>query len=254
MKSIDYSREDLRGIAAGVGDRDGWDFSRMKTERESVPWDYLEVASRYIKPADSVLDVGTGGGEKLLSLARHFATAVGVDPDPDMIGAARSNGAACSNVTFAEMGAEALLFPEGSFDVVLTRHAPVRVPEVVRVLRSGGYFVTQSVGANNMANIQMAFGTGSGTQYDEDERSRMNEFTRLACRVVATGAYDVRYWVKDVASLVFWFKAIAGANEVPADFSIEHHWRVINQIIAESATPHGFRTNEHRTLLVAQKP
>ncbi len=251
MKSIDYSREDLRGIAAGVGDRDGWDISRMKTERESVPWDYLEVASRYIKPADSVLDVGTGGGEKLLSLARHFATAVGVDPHPDMIGAARLNGVEFSNVTFAEMGAEALHFPEGSFDVVLTRHAPVRVSEVVRVLRPGGYFVTQGVGANNMANIRQAFGTG--TRYDDEHRSRIDELARRGCRIIATADYDVRYWVKDIPSLIFWFKAISGANEVPAGFSIDRDWQTIQRIIAEHGSPNGVLTNEHRTLLVVQK-
>ncbi len=254
MESTDYSYEDLRAIAAGIGDRDGWDFSRMKTERDPGPWDYLEVVARYITPKDAVLDIGTGGGEKLLSLARHFDTAVGVDPDPDMIRAARANGEAFPNVSFAEMGAEELEFPAASFDVALTRHAPVRMSEVVRVLKPGGYFVTQGVGANNMANIRQAFGTGSGTQYDDEHRSRMDEFARLECRTVATGDYNVRYWVKDVPSLIFWFKAIAGANEVPEGFSIDRDWRIVQRIIAEHGGPDGVLTNEHRTLLVVWKP
>ncbi len=131
---------------------------------------------------------------------------------------------------------------------------PVSVPEVVRVLKPDGYFVSQQAGPNNRANIRQAFDTGSGTRYADDERARIDAFTRPGCRIVATAAYDVRYWVRDIASLIFWFGAIAGANEVPADFSIDRHWRVFQRIIAEYGTPKGVLTNEHRTLLVEQKP
>lgn len=219
----EYSFEVLRDIAAGVGDRTGWDFSRMQTRREPVPWEYLDVASRYITSKDAVLDIGTGGGEKLLALAGGAGSAVGVDPDPEMIRAAMANGSGHSHVRFERMAAEALGFEDAAFDVVLTRHALVYVPGVVRVLKPGGYFVSQQVGANNMSNIRQAFDTGSGTQFDEDERARIDAFTHLGCRIVATAAYDVRYWVRDVASLIFWLQAIAGANEVPADLSIDRH-------------------------------
>lgn len=254
MNGMRYTREQLSDIAVSVGDRTGWDFSRMRSRRDPVPWEYLDVARQYIRPTDAVLDIGTGGGEKLLSLASSFRTGVGLDPDPDMIAVARANGAGRPNVRFLPMGAESLDLDHESFDVVLTRHAPVQVPEVVRVLKPGGWFVSQQVGANNMANIRQAFKTGSGSQYGDDERARVDDFTRLGCHVVATGAYDVRSWVSDVHSLVFWLGAIAGANEVPADFSIDRHWSVVNGIIAETATRHGFLTNEHRTLLVVHKP
>ncbi len=254
VESADYTYQQLRDIAATVGDRSGWDFSRMQTEREPVPWDYMEIVPRYLQRSDAILDVGTGGGEKLIAFSQSFGTGVGIDPDPEMIGAARENGAAHPNVTFVEMGAETLAFSEATFDVVLTRHAPVCVPEVVRVLKPGGYFVTQGIGAQNMANIREAFGTGSGVQYDEEFRSSIEEFTRLGCRIVATGFYNVRYWVKDIPSLIFWFKAIAGANEVPEGFSIDRDWQAVSRIIAEHSSPGGVLTNEHRTLLVAQKP
>jgi SAM-dependent methyltransferase len=249
-----YTYQQLRDIAATVGDRRGWDFSRMQTARDPVPWDYMEIVPRYLQRSDAILDVGTGGGERLIAFSQYFGTGVGIDPDPEMIGAARENGALHPNVTFVEMGAEALAFPEATFDVVLTRHAPVCVPEVVRVLKPGGYFVTQGIGALNMANIREAFGTGSSVQYEEDYRSSIDEFTRLGCRIVATGSYNVRYWVKDIPSLIFWFKAIAGANEVPEGFSIDRDWQAVSRIIAECSSPGGVLTNEHRTLLVAQKP
>ncbi|MDQ4100545.1 MAG: class I SAM-dependent methyltransferase [Chloroflexota bacterium] len=251
MDDVPY--EQLMEIAASVDERRGWDFSRMQTEREPVPWDYLEIVPRYLTFADAVLDIGTGGGEKFLAFAQYFEQGVGIDPDPDMIRAARENAASQPNVTFVEMGFEALSFPDATFDVVLNRHALLCVPEVVRVLKPGGYVVTQGVGAANMANIREAFGTGSGVRYADEYRAAIDSLLAHGCRIVVTGSYNVRYWVKDLPSLIFWFKAIAGANEVPEGFSVERDWQIVKRIVAEWTTPRGVLTNEHRTLLIAQK-
>ncbi len=259
--AAEYTYERLRDIAASVGDRSGWDFSHMRTDREPVPWDYMEVVPRHLQPTDSVLDIGTGGGEKLLALARYFGTGVGIDPDPEMIQTARRNGTAQPKVSFVEMGAEALAFSGESFDVVLNRHAPIFVPEVTRVLKPGGYVVTQQVGKVNMANIRSEFGTerdfasrDGNALHDDDHRALCDEPTKHGCRIIATGAYNVRYWVKDIPSLIFWFKALAGGNEIPEGFSIDRDWQTVNRIITTYSTPLGVQTNEHRTLLVAQKP
>ena len=233
MNDSSHTREQLNEIAEAVGERNGWDFSRMQTERDRVPWEYLEIVPRYLRTTDAVLDIGTGGGEKLLTLSQYFERGIGIDPDPDMIRTARENGLSQSNVSFEEMGAEDLGFPDAALDVVLARHAPIHVPEVTRVLKPGGYFLTQQIGAHNMANIRRAFRTGSYIEYDDEYGSCIDAFTRYGCRIIATGAYDINYWVKGIASLVFWFKAIAGANEVPTDFSIDRHRQIINRIVSD---------------------
>ena len=255
-----FEMSDLRQIEAAVTPRRGWDFSRMQTEREPVPWEYLEVVPNYLMPQDAVLDIGTGGGEKLLALSQHFGQGVGVDPNPEMIHAARENGAGQANVTFEEMAAEALAFPDASFAVVLNRHAPIDVSEVVRVLKPGGYFVTQQVGDHNMANICEEFGTEPVVQYadrgaldDESHQKLIEAFTHHGCRLLTSAGYDVHYWVKDIPSLIFWLKAIAG-GKIPAVFSIDRHGPVVKTIIEKYATAKGVVTNEHRTLLIAQKP
>lgn len=260
MEGDEYILERLRSIAASVDDRRGWDFSRMQTEREPVPWDYLEVVRSYLKPTHAVLDIGTGGGEKFLALSPRFATGVGIDPDPDIVRVARANGAGQPSVTFAEMSAEDLAFAEATFDVVLCRHAPFVVAKVIRVLKPGGYLVTQQVGAGNMANIRQEFSprpeqqrVASPALLDDDHRARVEELSSSGCRILATGAYDVAYWVKDIPSLIFWLQAIAGGREVPAGFTIDRDWQTVNRIITRYATAAGVRTNEHRTLLVARK-
>ena len=251
-----YSVDELQTIADEIGTRSGWDFSRMHTEREPVPWDYPDVVARYLTPTDTVLDVGTGGGERLLGLANRFRKGVGIDPDPDMVRVAQANAAraATTHVTFQQAGAEDLTsFPRETFDVVLTRHAPASAPGLHRVTNAGGYFVYQGVGARNMENIRLAFHTGSATQVDKGQRALLSGLRESGWTIVAQGEYNVRYLVRDLPSLLFWFSAIAGANEVPSDFAIERHHGVINDIIQRYGSDRGIETNEHRTLLIARK-
>jgi hypothetical protein len=67
--------------------------------------------------------------------------------------------------------------------------------------------------------------------------------------MIARAEYDVRYWFRDVESLLFWLKAVP----LPEDFDIEQHWRQVERITAEYRTPKGIETNEHRELLIVQK-
>lgn len=255
MEVRTYTEKELQVIADDVGERSGWDFSRMTTEREPVPWDYLEIVSNFLRLTDVVLDIGTGGGERLLSLSNNFGTAVGVDPDPGMVRVARDNAVGRSNVRFLRASAERLApLDDGTFDVVLTRHAPVYVPELDRVTKADGLFICQEVGARNMANIRHAFNTGSDALYLDAQQSMLNDLSARGWQLIAEAQYNVHYWVKDVPSLVFWFKAIAGANEIPADFSIATHHGVVNALIRQFGSQRGLATNEHRTLTIARKP
>jgi SAM-dependent methyltransferase len=154
--------EELRRIADSVGEREGWDFSRVRDYTEPTPWDYMDVVLRYLQPSHHVLDVGTGGGEKFLELAPRFGTGVGVDIEPRMIEVAERNRVASrvENVSFRPMRAEVLNFPDATFDVVLNRHSVVQVAEVIRVLKPDGLFITQQVGGRNTQSIFTAFGWG----------------------------------------------------------------------------------------------
>ena len=226
----------------------------MRDARDPVPWDYEELVCRHLRLTDRVLDVGTGGGERLLALAPQCATAVGIDASESMIDDARSNLAASqrNDVSFRVMRAEDLRFSDGVFDVVLNRHAVIHPAEAVRVLRPGGYFITQQVGARNTQNLCDLFGCGVGGEYGQEAESvgaLADAFARAGCRVECVAEYDVRYWFRDVESLLFWH----GAIPMPEDFDLERHWELVDQIIADYATSGGIESNEHRELLIARK-
>lgn len=243
--------EELKKIYDVVGELSGWDFSKLKDEREPVPWDYLEVVKAYLEETSSVLDIGTGGGEKFIKLSKFFAQGVGVDPNPDMIKTAKANKTKAQNskVTFKQYGAENLEEINQTFDLVINRHAPVAPNQIVKVLKQGGYFITQQVGSKNMLNIKNIFGVSQFvSKWHNDLDTLIPEFKKLGCRIVATGEYDVNYWVKDIESLIFWLKAI----DMPEGFNMEDHWQQINEIIEKFTTPKGIISNEHRQLLIIQ--
>jgi SAM-dependent methyltransferase len=249
--------DELRQIAAAVAPRRGWDFSRVRDDRDPVPWEYGEIVRRYLRPDDRVLDVGTGGGERFLELALSFGSGIGVDPDPAMIATARENTPAtlAEKVTFIEGRAEALPVHDTSCDVVLNRHAVVDVAEVARVLRPGGYFITQQVGAQNTFNITTLFGCGSGMggQHIAPEQelpALADAFQQRGCAIVSYATYNVAYYFKDAESLLFWMQAVG----VPPRFDIERDWQSVNYLLTEYMTPRGVETNEHRELLIVRAP
>ena len=104
-----------------------------------------------LKPGDKVLDVGCGSG-RLTMAAQNWVTpggeSTGIDPSPEMIDVARRNADRLGLPIKFETGmVEALPFPNGSFDVVMSRLVLHHLPgdlksrglaEMRRVLKPGG--------------------------------------------------------------------------------------------------------------------
>lgn len=243
------NKTDLKKIYDAVGNRRGWDFSRMKTEKEPAPWDYIEIVLKYLKPSDYVLDIGTGGGEKFSELSDYFQKGVGIDPFPDMINVAKENAAKNNRlkVSFQLMRAEDIQFPKGTFDVVINRHAVLIPSEVAKVLKPGGYLITQQVEKENMKNLKQVF--NDRRSWQNNSLTLGHAFEKNGCRVIASGRYNVNYWVKDIESLIFWLKAV----DLPQNFNIEDHGDQLMQYIEQYSTPKGFITNESREFMVVRK-
>ena len=107
---------------------------------------WLVTASEPV-PTDLAIDVGAGGGHAALALAPAVASVAAIDPTPEMLGVASRLAAerGATNITFSIATADALPFPDASFDVAVSRfsihHWPRPGPafrEIARVVRPGG--------------------------------------------------------------------------------------------------------------------
>ncbi len=244
----------LRQISDSVGERVGWDFSRIRTKRAPVPWKYSDLVRQFLANPDCVLDVGTGGGERFLTLAPCFQKGIGIDVSTEMIAQALRNKRTrgITNVEFRVMDGHHLAFADAEFEIVLNRHCDVNVSETTRVLRPQGYFITQQVGSRNSLNLLEAFGwtpASFGEGWWQPVEELAATFEQRGCRVVVKAEYDVRYWFCDVESLVFWLKAVP----LPEPFDVEKHWEGVRRILHEYSTRQGIETNEHRALLIVEK-
>lgn len=111
----------------------------------------LAVAA--VEPDMEVLDVGCGSGQTTRDAARRARSALGVDLSSRMIALARSRAAreGVANATFEQADAQVRPFPDGYFDVVLSRHGAMFFGEphtafanLARATRRGGRLVLLS--------------------------------------------------------------------------------------------------------------
>jgi SAM-dependent methyltransferase len=99
-----------------------------------------------LHPGQTVLDVATGSGNTALAAARRYAGVTAVDFVPSLLERGRERAAAEGlSVTFCLGDVENLLFPDASFDVVLSTFGAMFAPdqdkaagELLRVCRPGG--------------------------------------------------------------------------------------------------------------------
>lgn len=130
----------------------GWDFSHIKgkfEEEHDLPWNYEDIVRIYLKPEMKLLDIDTGGGEFLLSLNHPYnsmAATENYSPNVELC----KKKLLPLGIDFHKADAEKILpFDNQSFDMVINRHGNYRPDEIRRVLKEGGIFITEQVGAEN---------------------------------------------------------------------------------------------------------
>ncbi|MHA6627441.1 methyltransferase domain-containing protein [Pseudonocardia sichuanensis] len=151
--------DDLLAEGAAVP-TEGWDFSwfagRASEQRPS--WGYARLLAGRLADAGAALDLQTGGGEvlaeALAAIPAAPSTLAATEAWPPNVEIARRT-LAPFGATVAEADVlDDLPFPPAAFDLVVGRHpVAVRFDEVRRVLRPGGSYLAQHVGAGSVREL-----------------------------------------------------------------------------------------------------
>jgi SAM-dependent methyltransferase len=120
------------------------DFAIIGVTLQIVGESLAEAAD--IRANERVIDIAAGNGNATLAAARRFAQVTSTDYVPALLEKGRARAAADGlAVDFREADAEALPFPDASFDVALSTFGVMFTPdharsasEMIRVVRAGG--------------------------------------------------------------------------------------------------------------------
>ncbi len=232
----------------------GWDFSYLNGRKveEELPWDYKGIVQEQMAESSVMLDMGTGGGEFLLSLSpppgKTYATEAYL-PNYELCRARLP--AYGIEVKLVEDDTD-LPFESDMFDLVINRHEAFSLEEVYRILKPGGMFITQQVGGSNNRELSR-FLLGGDVMITNEEFNldhSVRDLRQVGFTVLEQRECFPELRFLDIGALAYFAKIIEW--EFPG-FSVD---RCFGQLckLQESLKRDGFvASREHRFFILARK-
>ena len=238
---------------------EGWDFSHLNGRWDSPEptWDYKEIIKSFLKDSDTLLDMGTGGGEFLLTLGhpynKTFATEA-YEPNFQLCLKKLSPLGITVKQTYTDENLNAddkLPFENDFFDVIINRHESFDLEEVDRTLKQGGYFITQQVGNQSNRELMQRLNDSNDPYLPHHTLSNYVEsLISLGFQIIKMDEmiYPAKFF--DVGALVFFAKIIVW--EFPG-FSVKTHLEKLLDFQRDIDEKGYIESTDHRFLIVAKK-
>jgi SAM-dependent methyltransferase len=249
MECIHPERFDRLLEEALAADFSGWDFSWLEGRmlQEEPAWDYPGLVRSHLPAAQSMLDMGTGGGELLSSLAPLPPDTHATEAYPPNQPIAQARLAPLGVTVHPIEEDQKLPFEDNAFDLMINRHEYFDAHELDRLLKPGGLFITQQVGG--LDNLEF-------NQLLETEETFA--YPRWGLADALLQLYDAGLTVTraekavflDIGAVAYYFKVITWQFQGFDPEKQRDELVSIHNIIERQGE---FITTSHRFLIVAQK-
>lgn len=140
-----------------------WDFDQIKYKTEKLTnWDFYEMIKEHANKDSVCLDLGTGGGEKVLKYYPEVGKIYGSDFSKEMIKTAKENAKMYPNrnVEFLQMDNLNMTFPDKMFDLISARHTVINAKQIYKVLKDDGVLVIEGVDKKDCWELKEIFERG----------------------------------------------------------------------------------------------
>ena len=233
---------------------DGWDFSwfsgRATEQRPS--WGYARLIGERMAGVWAALDVQTGGGEVLATVPKPPPLLVATESWAPNLAIAHRNLRPLGGHVVRAADDGGLPFATGTFELVTSRHPTVTGwEEIARVLRPGGAYLSQQVGAGSNHEL-IEFLTGpQPVGAARDPRLAAERAGAAGLRVAQLRTEALRAEFHDVGAVVHFLRKVLWT--VP-DFSVDRHRDRLRALHERILATGPFVTTVHRFLIEAVKP
>ncbi|MEU5962575.1 class I SAM-dependent methyltransferase [Micromonospora parva] len=251
--TVERDAEDLIAEAAAAP-VDGWGFGWLagRATEERPPWGYARLVADRMAYADAALDVDTGGGEVLAEVPRRPKLLTATEAWPPNVEVARRTLRRIGASVVAVAPDGPLPFRDASFDLVVSRH-PVRTDwvQTARVLRPGGTFLSQQIGAGTMRELSEAMlgPLPPPTQRHPEQAAAAAEAAGL--RVVDLRRATLRATFADIGAVVWFLRKVIWT--VPG-FTVERYRAPLANLHRRIVDEGPFVAHAHRFLIEATRP
>ena len=241
-------------VEAAAADVSGWDFGWLdgRATEERPPWGYARMLAANLATVRSALDVETGGGEVVDEAAVLPARMVVTEAWPPNVARAYRR-LAPRGVGVLEASADRLPLSDGVFDLVTSRH-PVRPcwSEIHRVLRPGGRYFAQHVGASSVFElIEYFLGPLPRERQERDPAVAVADAHTAGLTILDLREARCRMEIRDIGAVVYLLRKCVWW--VPG-FSVDRYADRLRALDARLRTDGPFVAHSTRYLVEARRP
>lgn len=231
----------------------GWNFSWLDGRWHEVApsWNYRQMVEDKTKNAASLLDMGTGGGEFLSSLPNLPPMTYATEGYAPNIPVAKERLEPLGIKVAQVVDDNALPLPSTAFDLVVNRHESYALPEVLRILRPGGLFLTQQVGPRDCIELNQYLEAPLDPDIHSWSLAQEKRAVEAAgLRIVRCQEELLSSLFYDIGAVVYYLKVIEWQI---SDFSIEAYRDRLEAMHRLIERQGAFFATAHRFVIEAEK-